>query len=158
MKTILGIDPGLSGALAFLDDNELLIFDIPTLEITRNGKKKRQINLSALLSILETNKADHAFLESVNAMPGQGVSSMFQMGRGFGQIEMALMAAKLPVTYVTPQVWKKHYGLSKDKDASRQRASQLMPQWANNWDLKKHDGRAESALISLWGKSKGAEF
>lgn len=156
-KTILGVDPGLSGALAFLSD-ELLIWDIPTLEITRNNKKKRQINLSALLFILTENKADHCFLESVNAMPGQGVSSMFQMGRGFGQVEMALMACKIPVTYITPQVWKKHYGLSKDKDASRQRASQLMPQWAHNFDLKKHADRAEASLLALYGKSKSGDF
>lgn len=151
---ILGIDPGLSGALAFMDDKELLIYDVPTFEITRNGKKKRQIDLQILLSIMQNKDlgTTHAFLEHVNAMPGQGVSSMFQMGRGYGQIEMGLAAAGIPVTYITPQVWKKALSVPKDKDGARQRASQLMPQWAHNWPLKKHDGRAEAALIALYAR------
>ncbi len=150
---ILGIDPGLSGALAFMD-NELLIYDIPTFEIARNGKNKRQIDLQKLMAVLNYKlhwPIEKAYLESVNAMPGQGVSSMFQMGRGYGQIEMALAACNIPVTYITPQVWKKALQVPKDKDGARQRASQLMPQWAHNWDLKKHDGRAEAALIALYG-------
>jgi crossover junction endodeoxyribonuclease RuvC len=151
---ILGIDPGLSGALAFMDDNKLSVFDIPTFEITRNGKKKRQIDLQILLGILEERNFDleHAYLENVGAMPGQGVSSMFQMGRGYGQIEMGLAAAGIPVTYITPQVWKKALAVPKDKDGARQRASQLMPQHADNWPLKKHDGRAEAALIALYAR------
>lgn len=148
---ILGVDPGLSGALAFLGGGELLIYDIPTLAIERNGKAKRQIDLTRLLGILLANSVEHCYLESVNAMPGQGVSSMFQMGRGFGQIEMAITACHYPVTYVSPMKWKKTMGVPKDKDGARQRASQLMPQWAHNWDRKKDDGRAEAALIALYG-------
>ena len=148
---ILGIDPGLSGALAFYDELDLIIYDIPTLQITRNGKNKRQIDLSGLLRIMGAHNTHTCFLENVNAMPGQGVSSMFQMGRGYGQIEMGLMACRVPVTYITPQVWKKALSVPKDKDGARQRASQLMPQYAHNWDLKKHDGRAEAALIALYG-------
>lgn len=149
---ILGIDPGLSGALAFMDDEELLIYDIPTLNIERNGKNKRQIDLQNLLAILQLCQVEHCYLEMVGAMPGQGVSSMFQMGRGYGQIEMALASCAIPVTYVTPQKWKKALSVPKDKDGARQRASQLMPQWAHNWDLKKHDGRAEAALIAKYGR------
>ena len=151
---ILGIDPGLSGAIAYIDNDELLIWDIPTFEITRNGKNKRQIDLQKLLAILKLWPVEKAYLESVNAMPGQGVSSMFQMGRGFGQIEMALAACNIPVTYITPQVWKKSLQVPKDKDGARQRASQLMQQWAHNWPLKKHDGRAEAALIALYGSKQ----
>jgi len=147
---ILGIDPGLSGALAFMD-SELLVYDMPTVEISRNGKKKRQIDLQKLLSILKLWPVTHCYLENVNAMPGQGVSSMFQMGRGYGQIEMALAALNIPVTYITPQVWKKKMAVPKDKDGARQRASQLMPQWSHNWDLKHDHGRAEAALIALYG-------
>lgn len=154
MKTILGIDPGLNGALAFMDDHELLIYDIPTLAIERNGKNKRQIDLQKLASILRIYKIDHCYLENVNAMPGQGVSSMFQMGRGYGQIEMALAALCIPVTYVTPQKWKKSLAVPKDKDGARQRASQILPQWAHNWPLKKHADRAEAALIAYYGLEK----
>lgn len=151
MKTILGIDPGLSGALAFYDGDELIVYDVPTLNIERNGKNKRQILVPALVSLIDLNRPAHAYLELVGAMPGQGVSSMFQMGRGFGQIEGILMSLRIPVTYVTPQKWKKDLSVPKDKDGARMRASQLMPNFAHNWDLKKHDGRAEAALIALWG-------
>lgn len=151
---ILGIDPGLNGALVFLDEKELLIYDIPTLSIERNGKNKRQIDIHKLLEIMRTYKVDHCYLEQVGAMPGQGVSSMFQMGRGFGQIEMAVAALGIPVTYVSSMKWKKVMSVPKDKDGARQRASQLMPKWAHNWDLKKHDGRAEAALIALYGANK----
>lgn len=150
---ILGIDPGLSGSLAFMDD-ELLIYDIPTLNIERNGKNKRQIDLPNLLYNLKLYPITHCYLENVHAMPGQGVSSMFQMGRGYGQIEMGLAALNIPTTYITSQVWKKSLAVPKDKDGARQRASQLMPQWAHNWPLKKHDGRAEAALIALYGKQR----
>jgi crossover junction endodeoxyribonuclease RuvC len=129
----------------------LLIYDVPTLAIERNGKNKRQIDLHALLKIMRTHEVRHCYFESVNAMPGQGVSSMFQMGRGFGQIEMAIAALGIPVTYVSPMKWKKEMGVPKDKDGARQRASQLMPQFAHNWDRKKDDGRAEAALIALYG-------
>lgn len=149
---ILGVDPGLSGCLAFMGE-ELLLYDTPIVEITRNGKKKRQIDLNQLLRILKTHPVTHCYLESVNAMPGQGVSSMFQMGRGFGQIEMALMACGIPVTYVTPQVWKKSLGVPKDKDGARHRGSQLMPQYSFNWDRKKDHGRAEAALIAYYGRT-----
>lgn len=148
---ILGIDPGLSGALAFLGDGELLIYDIPTLKIERNGKAKRQIDLYKLLEIVRTYQVTHCYLESVGAMPGQGVSSMFQMGRGFGQIEGIVTACGFPVTYVTPMKWKKALGVPKDKDGARQRASQLMPQWVHNWSLRRDDGKAESALIAYYG-------
>lgn len=153
---ILGCDPGLDGALAFYDGEELMIWDIPTFAIERNGKAKRQINLGNLVRILNLYPVIHCYLENVNAMPGQGVSSMFQMGRGFGQIEMALCALNIPVTYTAPQVWKKALAVPKDKDGARQRATQLMPQFAHNWDLKKHHGRAEASLIAYYGLKKHA--
>lgn len=151
---IIGIDPGLLGAIAFYNGLNLYVYDIPTFAIERNGKAKRQINLQGLIEIIAKHHATHAYLENVNAMPGQGVSSMFQMGRGFGQIEMGLAAMDVPVTYVTPQVWKKALSVPKDKDGARQRASQLMPKHSNHWLLKKHDGRAEAALIAYYGWEK----
>lgn len=151
MKSILGIDPGLSGALAIYDGEELLVFDIPTFEITKNGKVKKRIDLMGLLNILRSQKVDHCYLEKVNAMPGQGVTSMFSMGRTFGHIEMALAACDVPVTEVTPQKWKKIMGCTADKDSSRLRASQMLPLFSQNWDKKKHADRAEAALIALYG-------
>lgn len=151
---ILGIDPGLSGALAFMDSHDLLIYDIPTLQIERNGKSKRQIDLQHLLADLKRWPVSHCYLEMLGTRPGQNSSAVAQTGRGYGQIEMGLAACNIPVTYVAPQVWKKALQVPKDKDGARARASQLLPQWAHNWPLKGHHNRAEAALLSLYGFQK----
>ncbi len=148
---ILGCDPGLDGALAFYDGNELLIYDMPTFNIERNGKKKRQIDISALQRILKTYQVEHCFLEMLGTRPGQNASGVAQTGRGYGQIEASVMAFNIPITYISSNKWKKDMAVPKDKDGARQRASQLLPQFAHNWDRKKDDGRAEAAIIALYG-------
>ena len=153
-KTIVGCDPGLSGAVCVLDDNELMAFRMPIFTYEgAQGKSKRKIDTIALKNILQDEKKNnpHVYIERVHAMPGQGVSSMFSMGFGCGIIEAAVMCCGLPLTYVTPQKWKKDLQVPADKDGARLRASQLMPQYAHNWSLKKDHGIAEAALIALWG-------
>lgn len=152
MTMILGIDPGFGGALAFMDDKELIIYDMPTFDIARNGSLKKRISSHDVCRLLFQYKPKHAFVELVGTMPGQGISSAFSFGFGCGVIEGCIAAHEIPLTYVTPQKWKKYLQCPKDKDASRQRASQLMPQWAENWPLKKHDGRAEASLIAYYGR------
>jgi crossover junction endodeoxyribonuclease RuvC len=88
-------------------------------------------------------------------MPRDGHVGAFAFGRGFGIIETALAAADLPFSCVRPQVWKKRLGVTADKDQARQRATQLLPRGASLWPLKKHDGRAEAALIALYGLKEG---
>ena len=95
----------------------------------------------------------HAYIEQVNAF-GMGASSAYNFGWSCGVIEAMISAFSIPFTYVTPQKWKKEMDCPKDKDAARMRASQLLPQHAHNWDLKKHDGRAEASLIALYGFNK----
>ena len=151
--TILGIDPGASGGIAFFSMQRglLSIFDMPTVEVKRGGKTKREVSAAMLNAIIGARDIDAAFVEKVGAMPGQGVSSMFQFGRSVGMIEGVLAALEIPTNYVTPQVWQKTVGARGGKDASRARASELFPAYAANFTRKKDDGRADAALIAWYG-------
>lgn len=153
---ILGIDPGLSGALAFYDPklNTLAIHDTPTFIITVNKKPRRIMDEDELCRIIDIYQLSHelrAIVENVHSMPEQGVASSFKFGVCFGAIRGALAALRVPRQYVEPAVWKRHFKLTSDKDASRRRASELLPQHAALWSLKKHDGRAEAALLAYFG-------
>lgn len=148
-KTILGIDVGMSGALSFYDGAELLCYQMPVFKLEKTSK----IDALRIADIVRINKPDHAFIEQVNAF-GMGRTSAFNFGFGCGVIEGVLVSCGIPYTYVTPQKWKKSMDCPADKDASRMRASQLLPQFAHNWDRKKDDGIAESALIALYGWNK----
>ena len=153
---ILGVDPGLSGALALLGGDELLVFDIPTVERIVNKKKKRQIDAHNLSLWLECNrlKIALAVIEQVGTMPSQGVTSAFNFGFTTGVIHGILAAVGIPMRTVVPQVWKRKFGLlGQDKDASRQEASRRLPKFAHHWPLKKHDGRAEAALLAVYGRT-----
>lgn len=163
MKAILGIDPGLSGALALLDANygyagaALQVVDMPTLTITTNGKKRKRIDLANLATWfdLHASSIEKAVIEDVNAMPGQGVSSMFKFGCVFGNLEAFVAAHFIKVETVRPQVWKKHFGLTADKDAARLHASRLLPAFSSLWSRSCDDGRAEAALLALYGGRNG---
>jgi crossover junction endodeoxyribonuclease RuvC len=151
---IIGIDPGLSGAVAVISPESLKIFDMPTMTVERNGKAKRQVSASELADIFSPYDSSkcHVYVEKVSAMAGQGVTSVFSFGRSFGMIEGILAAFKLPVTYVAPATWVKAVGRGQGKDASRARAMELFPNNQADFKLKKWDGRADAALIAYWGK------
>lgn len=150
---ILGIDPGLGGALAFWwpERDELDVIDMPTYAITVNKGKRRVVDLAALASTIESRYPATAVIEDVHAMPKQGVSSSFTFGRVLGNIEALIAANGIPVRFVTPVKWKRYFGLTADKDAARKRASELMPRHAHHWQKRSHDGRAEAALIAYYG-------
>jgi crossover junction endodeoxyribonuclease RuvC len=150
---IVGIDPGASGALAFFDMEQgaLEIIDMPVMEIERSGKLKREISPTFLAKALDDFSPAVAYVEKVGAMPGQGVSSMFQFGRGVGMVEGVLAALAIPVYYVTPQQWQKSTGTRGGKDGSRLRAVELFPKYAPLFARKKDDGRADAALIAWHG-------
>jgi crossover junction endodeoxyribonuclease RuvC len=152
--TIVGVDPGLSGALFFLDQNRLSAgeaVDLPIHVLMRGGKTRREIDIAGLIGILTAHRLDHVFLEQVGAMPGQGVSSVFAFGKTYGVILGVIAAHTIPLTLVAPAVWKRALAVPKAKDGARARASQLLPGAAHQWRLKKHDGRAEAALLALYG-------
>ena len=150
---ILGIDPGLSGALALYDTPEqtVEVIDMPVLELVRNGRKKGEVSAQALANHLAGRGIKAAYLERVNAMPGQGVTSVFSFGRSTGIVEGVLAAYDIPTTLVTPQAWQKAVGQRAGKDGSRERAMQLFPAQADLFQRKKDDGRSDAALIAYYG-------
>jgi crossover junction endodeoxyribonuclease RuvC len=146
----IGIDPGLTGAIAFLADDLtcLDIKDMPTMQLGRLVKHL-QINgagLAGILSPYSHGTKPTVYLEQVNAMPGQGVTSMFNFGMGYGIVQGICGALQFPLILVRPNAWKKLAGLiGKPKDAARTLAQQLYP--AVDLSLKKHVGRADALLI-----------
>lgn len=154
MKTVCGIDPGASGALSIYDGSDLIIYDMPVYEIKKGKTVRKKVDFNGVRKVLRTYKIDHVYIENVSAQFGNGAAAAFSFGWGCACIENAVIVSGIPYTYVTPQSWKKAMGCPADKDAARQRASQLLPQFAHNWDRKKDDGRAEAALIALYGFNK----
>jgi len=151
----LGIDPGLSGAIMQFDSSAkrpIHVTDMPTHEI--NGK--RRLDLHSLGGYLgaaaDFNKSNiKAVIEEPNAMPGQGVASMFKFGFCCGAVQGIVAALELPVLLVRPNVWKKALGVPADKDGARMMASRLWPSCSGVWARKKDDGRAEAALLAYYG-------
>jgi crossover junction endodeoxyribonuclease RuvC len=150
---IMGIDPGLNGAIAYYttDVGHLTIVDMPTVEVERNKKTKREVSAHGFADLFLEIKPNVAFIERVGAMPGQGVSSVFSFGRSVGVIEGVLAMRGVPTTLVIPQRWQKACDVRGGKDGSRERAMQLFPDYSELFKLKKHDGRADAALIAYYG-------
>lgn len=148
-QMIIGIDPGNTGALAFMKiSGEVEVVDMPLMA---NGKKQ-QVNASELTKIISSRLQPNtrAIVEKVSAMPGQGVSSMFNFGMGYGVIQGVLAALGVPYTLCTPQRWKKAATLiGKDKDNARTLAQQLYPDAPLG--RKKDIGRADAILIARFG-------
>lgn len=157
MTLFIGIDPGLHGAIAVYGttSDTVDVYDIPTHELTVNGKNRLQIDKHQLRNLLLAAGCNRAFVEDVHSMPKQGVASSFKFGFVAGCIQQAVVDAGFELVLVQPAVWKRRFNLTSDKDASRARASELLPAHAHLWPLKKHDGRAEAALIALYGARYG---
>lgn len=157
----LGIDPGLTGALAALDAEGRVVrlLDTPTLRV---GPTKREYDLMQMREMLlhvcdppgERETRVRCALELVHAFPHQGVVSMWRMGFGVGVWEGLLAALGIPVERVRPQRWQGVMldGLPRGKDAARYRAQSLWPGQAEQFALRKHDGRADACLIAEWGR------
>ena len=149
---VLGIDVGLNGAIALIADGQLLqVHDMPTVTLERNNKTKRMVNAQALSLIIRGAKADAAYLERLNAMPGQGVTSMFSMGQSLGVVLGILAACEVPTTTIPPRTWQKALDVPQGKDGSRYRAAQLFPEHADMFSRVKDDGRSDAVLIAAYG-------
>ena len=149
---IIGIDPGLSGAIAILENNQVInIFEIPVM--SEGKKNKRQLNSALLVSLLRENinKSEEVavVVEQVNAMPGQGVTSMFNFGQTFGAIKGICAALDLPIFFVRPSKWKKHFELiNSSKDSSRTKAIEMYPKLSNQLAKKKDVNKSDAILIA----------
>ena len=151
---IIGIDPGLSGAIAILDDNKIKeLFDMPVMP---DGKKnKRQLNSALLVKLIKDhikNLEDTVMVvEQVNAMPGQGVTSMFNFGQTFGAIKGICAALGLPIFLVRPAKWKKHFELiNSSKDSSRTKAIEMYPSISEQLSKKKDVNKSDAILIARY--------
>jgi crossover junction endodeoxyribonuclease RuvC len=143
---ILGIDPGVSGAIAFYfseTPDRIAVEDVPVVA--------GEISAALLADRIKAFSPSIAIIERVASMPKQGVKSMFNFGVSFGQARGVVGALNIPLHYVTPAKWKKHFSLSSDKELSRKLAIHLFPACAASFALKTKDGRAEAALIARYG-------
>ena len=151
---IIGIDPGVSGAISILENKKIIeVFDMPTMI---DGKKnKKQVNGAQVTNIikekLNENKEIIVVVEHVNAMPGQGVTSMFNFGQSFGVIKGICSALSIPIYFVRPMKWKKHFNLIKtNKDASRTKVIEVYPEISSKLSRKKDSNKADAILIARY--------
>ena len=151
---IIGIDPGLSGGIAVLENNKVInTFDMPVM--SEGKKNKRQLNSAQLVKILKdslkNDKEENVsvVVEQVNAMPGQGVTSMFNFGQSFGAIKGICAALNLPIFFVGPAKWKKHFELiNSSKDASRTKVIEMYPSLSSQLSKKKDVNKSDAILIA----------
>ena len=151
---IIGIDPGISGSICFLDNGKIL--DVIEMPIMADGKKnKKQVNgsqvyneISKRIKQFEKNQI-RVVIEHVSAMPGQGVTSMFNFGQSFGILKGICTAMQLPMYFVRPAKWKKYFNLlNSQKDASRTRAIEIFPYFSSQLSRKKDSNKADAILIA----------
>ena len=151
---IVGIDVGVYGALAFLDTEDarsIEIVDMPVLAVKRGKGTKPHVNAVLLAQELRVREVDEAWVEITGARPGQGVTSMFSFGRSTGIAEGVLAGLGVRTTTITPQKWKKALSVPEGKDGARARASALFPWAVAAFARVKDHGRADAALIALFG-------
>ena len=149
---IIGIDPGLSGTIAILENNKVVgIYDMPVM--AEGKKNKRQLNSAQLVNIIKDNintkEEITVVVEQVNAMPGQGVTSMFNFGQTFGAIKGVCAALNLSIFFVRPSKWKKHFELiNSSKDSSRTKVIEMYPSLSRQLSKKKDVNKSDAILIA----------
>ena len=153
---IIGIDPGISGSICFLEDGIIKdVLEMPTM--TEGKKNKKQVNGSQIYNEISfriktyEKKNIKVVIEQVSAMPGQGVTSMFNFGQSFGILKGICSAMQLPIYFVRPAKWKKYFNLiNSEKDASRTRAIEIFPYFSSNLSKKKDSNKADAVLIGRY--------
>ena len=151
---IIAIDPGINGAICFFENGKVKeVIEMPTM--AEGKKNKRQVNGSQIYNeilkrIHKIEKQDiRVVIEQVSAMPGQGVTSMFNFGQSFGILKGICSAMQLPMYFVRPAKWKKYFGLiNSEKDASRTRAIEMFPYFSSQLSKKKDSNKADAILIA----------
>ena len=151
---IIGIDPGISGSICFFQDGKIVdVVEMPTM--TEGKKNKKQVNGSQIFNEISEKikkldkKEIKVVIEQVSAMPGQGVTSMFNFGQSFGILKGICSAMQLPMYFVRPAKWKKYFNLiNSEKDASRTRAIEIFPYFSGQLSRKKDSNKADAILIA----------
>ena len=150
---IIGIDPGISGSICFFKDGKILeVIEMPVM--TEGKKNKKQVNGAQIYNefLKKINKKDdeiRVVIEQVSAMPGQGVTSMFNFGQSFGILKGICSAMQLPMFFVRPAKWKKYFNLiNSQKDASRTRAIEIFPYFSTQLSKKKDSNKGDAILIA----------
>tara|TARA_B100001057_G_scaffold205708_1_gene206380 strand:+ start:1086 stop:1580 length:495 start_codon:yes stop_codon:yes gene_type:complete len=151
---IIGIDPGISGSICFFQEGEIKdAINMPTM--IEGKKNKKQVNGAQIFNeiskrIIQIDKKNiRVIIEQVSAMPGQGVTSMFNFGQSFGILKGICSAMQLPMYFVRPAKWKKYFNLiNSEKDASRTKAIEIFPYFSANLSKKKDSNKADAILIA----------
>ena len=151
---IIGIDPGISGSICFFQDGKIVdVVEMPTM--IEGKKNKKQVNGSQIFNEISEKikkldkKEIKVVIEQVSAMPGQGVTSMFNFGQSFGILKGICSAMQLPMYFVRPAKWKKYFNLiNSEKDASRTRAIEIFPYFSSQLSRKKDSNKADAILIA----------
>ena len=151
---VIGIDPGISGSICFFQDGKIIdVVEMPTM--IEGKKNKKQVNGSQIFNeisfrIKKIDKKDiKVVIEQVSAMPGQGVTSMFNFGQSFGILKGICSAMQLPMYFVRPAKWKKYFNLiNSEKDASRTRAIEIFPYFSSQLSRKKDSNKADAILLA----------
>ena len=150
---IIGIDPGISGSICFFEDGKIIeVIEMPVM--TEGKKNKKQVNGAQIYNeflkrINNKNDEIRVVIEQVSAMPGQGVTSMFNFGQSFGILKGICSAMQLPMFFVRPAKWKKYFNLiNSQKDASRTRAIEIFPYFSTQLSKKKDSNKADAILIA----------
>lgn len=152
---ILGIDPGISGAVAYYDTNlekVTHVCDMPTEMIEVSGKPRPRVSAHGVRDLLWTSGANHMAIEKVGGLPGQSGSASFNFGRGVGVIIGSAVAFDFQIEEVAPVTWKAKLRVPKDKVAAASRASEIIPHLAHEWRTKSRADRAEAALIAVYAR------
>ena len=153
---IIGIDPGISGAICFMENSKIIeVIDMPSM--AEGKKNKKQVNGSQVFNEITKHIKDKELneikvvIEHVSAMPGQGVTSMFNFGQSFGILKGICSAMNLSMYFVRPVKWKKHFNLiNSSKDASRTKAIEIFPYFSKNLSKKKDANKADAILIASY--------
>ena len=153
---IIGIDPGISGSICFFKDGKIIdVIEMPTM--TEGKKNKKQVNGAQIFNEISNRIRDieieniRVVIEQVSAMPGQGVTSMFNFGQSFGILKGICSAMQLPMYFVRPAKWKKYFGLiNSEKGASRTKAIEMFPYFSSNLSKKKDINKADAILIACF--------
>ena len=162
---VAGVDPGLTGAFAFLDTTTSQVaaaFPMPVLSLSKGKGTKREISFPMLVQTIDDtlgiNSLGYVFVEAVTSSPQQGVTSAFNFGVGYGGLKGIIAARRWPVEYVTPAKWKRTLSVPADKEAAIQRACNIMPAGVHFWTPRRGHltkdqacGVAEAALVGFFG-------